>query len=88
MVSAVGGVLDRRCARAERVGEDVCPSNQVANGATKKTKREGSGASDFIGFCRMGRCNNQPKSGRIVGVYMREAARRAMTVGEDAIESF
>ncbi len=40
MVSAVGGALERRCARAERVGEDVCPSNQVANGATKKVKKE------------------------------------------------
>ena len=35
-----GGALERRCARAERVLEDVCPSFQVANGATKKKKME------------------------------------------------
>jgi hypothetical protein len=43
------GALERRCARAERVGEDVCRSFQVANGATKKENREGDGASDFDG---------------------------------------
>ena len=40
MVSAVWGALERRRARAERVGEDVCPSFWVANGATKKKKIE------------------------------------------------
>ncbi len=32
--------------------------------------------------------NNQPKVGRIVGIYMVEAARRAMTIGEDAVPSY
>ena len=35
-----GGALERRFERAERMGEDVCPSFWVANGATKKKKIE------------------------------------------------
>jgi hypothetical protein len=86
MDSAGGGALERRFERAERVGEDVCPSFQVANGVTKKN-RECGGASDFDGFCLMVGCNNQPKSGHIVWIYLGEAARRAITIGEDAVES-
>ena len=36
----------------------------------------------------MGAHNNQPKVGSIVGIYMVEAARRAMTIGEDAVPSY
>jgi hypothetical protein len=36
----------------------------------------------------MGGHNNQPKSGRIVRIYLGETARRAMAIGEDAIKSF
>ncbi len=32
--------------------------------------------------------NNQLKVGRIVGIFMVEAACRAMTIGEDAVPSF
>ena len=53
----------------------------------EKKNREGGGASDFDGFCLMVGCNNQPKSGRIVWIYLGEAARRAITIGEDAVES-
>ena len=54
----------------------------------KNKNREGDGASDFDGFCSIVGHNNQPKSGRIVGVYMGEAARRAKTIGGDADASF
>ncbi len=54
----------------------------------KNKKREGNGASDFDGFFWMGGHNNQPKSGPIVRIYLGETARRAVMIGEDAIESF
>ncbi len=79
--------MERRFERAERVGEDVRPSFQVANGVTKKKIREGGGASDFDGFCLLVGHNSQPKSGLIVGMYLGEAGRRAITIGEDAVES-
>ncbi len=41
MVLVGGGAFERRCARAELVLEDVCPSFQVANGAAKKRKWRG-----------------------------------------------
>ena len=40
MVSAVGGGVERRCERVERVGEDVYSSFWVTNRATKKMKIE------------------------------------------------
>ena len=83
----MGGALARRFERAERVGEAVNSSFWAANRAEKKN-REGDGASDFDGSCWMGGRNNQPKSGRIVGIYLGETARRAMAIGEDAIKSF
>ena len=88
MDSTGDGALERRFEWAKRVGGDVCPSNQVANGATKKKEnREGGGASDFDGFCLIVGHNNQPKSGRIVGICLGEVARRAITIGEDAVAS-
>ncbi len=54
----------------------------------KKENREGDGASDCDGSWCMERRNNQPKVGRIVGVYLGEAARRAKTIGENAITPF
>mgnify|MGYP006185546881 FL=1 len=54
----------------------------------KNKNREGDGASDFDGFFWMGGHNNQLKSSRNVGVNYGETACRAMTIGEDAIESF
>ena len=36
----------------------------------------------------MGGRNNQPKSSCIVRIYLGEAVRRAMAIGEDAIKSF
>ena len=53
-----------------------------------KENREGDGASDCDGSCCMARRNNQPKVGRIVGVYLWEAARRAETIGENAVTPF
>ena len=88
MVSVGGGALERRCERAERVGEDVYPSFRAANRATNKTDREGDGASQFDGSCCIGECNNQPKVSRIVGIYLGETARRAVAIGDDAVESF
>ena len=58
------------------------------NERRKKKNREGNGASDFDGCCRIGGDNNQPKVDRIVEVYLGETACRAMTMGEDAVESF
>ena len=43
---------------------------------------------DFDGFCWMGGRNNQPKVGRNDRIYFWETARRAMTIGEDAVASF
>ena len=40
MDSTGEGALERRFEWAKRVGEDDCPSNQVANGAMKKIKKE------------------------------------------------
>ncbi len=54
---------------------------------TKKRNREGGGASDFDGFCLIVGHNNQPKSGLIIGIYLGEAGRRAIMIGEDAVES-
>ena len=54
----------------------------------KKENREGDGASDCDGSWCMERRNNQPKVGRIVGVYLGEAARRAKTIGENAVTPF
>ena len=54
----------------------------------KKENGEGDGASDCDGSCCMARRNNQPKVGRIVGVYLWEAARRAETIGENAVTPF
>jgi hypothetical protein len=36
----------------------------------------------------MARRNNQPKVGRIVGVYLGEVARMAKTIWEDAVTAF
>ena len=59
------------------------------NRATRKNKnREGDGASDFVGFYWIGGRNNQLTSERIGGIYLGETARRAITVGEDTVESF
>ena len=63
------------------------PIVSVANGVTKKKIREGGGAPDFDGFCLLVGHNNQPKSGHIVGMYLGEAGHRAITIGEDAVES-
>ncbi len=49
--------------------------------------REGAGASNFDGFCLMVGHNNQPKSGRIIGICLGEAARKAITIGEDVVKS-
>ena len=54
----------------------------------KNKNREGDGASDFDGSCWMGGCNNQPKSGPIVRIYLGETERRAMAIGEDSMKSF
>jgi hypothetical protein len=88
MDSEGGGALERRFELVERVGEDVCPlfQVQVANGVIKKN-RDGGGASNFDGFCLMVGRNNQLKSGRIVWIYLGEAARRAIMIREDAVES-
>ena len=79
--------MERRFEWAECVWEAVNSSFWAANRAEKKN-REGDGASDFDGSCWMGGRNNQPKSVRIVGIYLGETARRAMAIGEDAIKSF
>ena len=54
----------------------------------KNKNREGDGASDFDGFYWIGGRNNQLTSDRIGGIYLGETARRAITVGEDTVESF
>jgi hypothetical protein len=92
MVSAVRGALKRRFEQEERVGGDVtCRFSFRRQMECEKNKnREGNEASDFDGFCWMRGCNNQPKVGRIVGVYLGETVRRrrAMMIGEDAVASF
>ena len=88
MVSAVGGALNRRFEWEERVGGDVTRRFRRRMECEKNKNREGDEASDFDGFCWMRGCNNQPEVGRIVGVYMGEMVRRAMTIGEDAVTSF
>ncbi len=82
-----GGALERRCKQAERVGEDVCPLFWVANGVMKKKKQIERAMGPWIamGSCCMGWDNNQPKVGRIFGVYLGEAARSAETIGEDVV---
>jgi hypothetical protein len=63
-VSAVGWVLERRCKRAEHVGQ-----TWVANEATKKIKIEiAMGPRILMAFFWMGGHNNQPKISRNVGV--------------------
>ena len=54
----------------------------------KNKNREGDGASDFDGSCCIGESNNQPKVGRIDGVYLGEATRRAVAIGDDAVTPF
>ena len=54
----------------------------------RRKKKKGNGASDFDGFYWIGGRNNQLTSDRIGGIYLGETARRVITVGEDAIESF
>jgi hypothetical protein len=54
----------------------------------KNKNREGDGASDFDGFYWIGGRNNQLTSDRIGGIYLGETACRAITVWEDAVESF
>jgi hypothetical protein len=55
----------------------------------KKENREGDGASDFGGSVEwLVRRNNQPKVGRIFGVYLGEAARRAKMIWEDVVTPF
>jgi hypothetical protein len=88
MVSAVGGALNRRFEWEERVGGDVTRRLRRRMECEKNKNREGDEASDFDGFCWMRGCNNQPEVGRIVGVYMGEMVRRAMTIREDAVTSF
>ena len=68
----MGGALEKRFDRVERVGEAVNTSFWAANRAKKNKNREGDGASDFDGFCWMGGRNNQPKSGRIVRILLGE----------------
>ena len=69
-------------------GEAFNSSFWAANRAKKNKNREGDGASDFDGFYWIGGRNNQLTSDRIGGIYLGETARRAITVGEDAVESF
>ena len=88
MVSAVGGALNRRFEWEERVGGDVTRRFRRRMECEKNKNREGDEASDFDGFCWTRGCNNQPEVGRIVGVYMGEMVRRAMTIGEDAVPSY
>ena len=59
----MGGALEKRFDRVERVGEAVNMWFWAANRAKKKKNREGDRASDFDGSCWMGGHNNQPKSG-------------------------
>ena len=54
----------------------------------KNKNREGDGAYDFDGSCCIGESNNQPKVGRIDGVYLGEATRRAVAIGDDAVTPF
>ena len=54
----------------------------------KNKNREGDGASDFDGSCCIGERNNQPKVGRIDGVYLGEATRRAVVIGDHAVTPF
>ncbi len=55
----------------------------------KNTNREGNGGSDFDGSCCIVERNNQPKVGRIIdGVYLGEATRRAVAIGDDAVTPF
>ena len=54
----------------------------------KIENRESNGALDFDGFCWMGGRNNQPKSAETMGYLLGRMARRAMTIGEDAVPSF
>ncbi len=88
MVSVGGRALERRCERAERVGEDVYPPFQAAIRATNKKIREGKGALRFDGSCCIGGRNNQPKVSLIVGIYLGETVCRAVAIGDDAVESF
>ena len=50
----MGGELEKRFQRVERVGEAVNMWFWAANRAKKKKNREGDGASDFDGSCWMG----------------------------------
>ncbi len=73
IASAVGGALERRCAQAERVGDCILLvglGNKLSGGKNKNRERDQ--ASDFDGFCWMGGCNNQPKSGRIAQILLGE----------------
>jgi hypothetical protein len=88
MVSVGGGALERRCERAEHVGEDVNPLFWAANRATKKLNREDDGSLQFDDSCWMKGRINQPKVRLIIGLYLGETVHRAAAIGEDAVESF
>jgi hypothetical protein len=73
MVSAVEVTFERKCSRAERVGEDlllIVLGGELSVG--KIGNRESNGALDFDVFCWMGGRNNQPKVGRNDGISFGE----------------
>ena len=51
----------------------------------KIKNRESDGTLSFDGFRWMGGRNNQPKVSQSDGIYLGEAARRVITMGEDAV---
>ncbi len=68
--------------------EDVYPSFRGVECRRKIEKRESDGTLSFYCFRWMGGRNNQPKVSLGDGLQLGEAARRAITMGEDAVTSF
>ena len=61
---------------------------KLSVGKIGNRERESNRALDFDGFCWMGGRNNHQKSAKTMGYLLRRMARRAMTIGEDAVASF
>ena len=68
--------------------EDVYPFFRGVECSDENLKIESDGTLSFDGFRWMGGRNNQPKVILSDGILLGEAARRAITMGDDAVTSF
>ena len=71
-VGGGGGIGEELRASGTRWGLHLLVGlgNKLSGGKNKNRERDQT--SDFDGFCWMGGCNNQPKSGRIVRILLGE----------------